>query len=190
MRLVAAALVCLPAVARAQLGELHVGGVVSYGPAHDYRLGGGLVLGVAAGRLTYVGVRWAYQTGSTQSAGSGATPVEVTSRLQVFALDLGLQIPAAALEIVPGVSLGAARFAQRTSQLGGGGQPVTGGDHITKVLAAPSLSVQARVAWLLFIPELQYFLAGDPDLAWPAPHHGPVATLRIVATRELARIRR
>jgi hypothetical protein len=190
MMLLVAVLTCSPALARVQLGELHVGGLVSYGAAHDYRLGAGLVLGVAAGRLAYTGVRWAYQTGSTRSVASGGSAVEVTSRVQVFALDLGLQIPAGAFEIVPGASLGAARFAQRTKQPGPGGQLVTAGDHVTNFFAAPSLSVQVRVSRVLVIPELQYFLAGDPDFAWPAPHRGPVATVRIVATRELARIRR
>ncbi len=42
---------CLPSAAYPQLGEVHLGSVVSYGGAASYGLGAGLVLGVAAGRL-------------------------------------------------------------------------------------------------------------------------------------------
>lgn len=97
--------------------------------------------------------------------------------------------PVGSLEIVPGVTLGAARFAQRATQAGAGGQPVTVRDHAVEFLAAPSLSVHARAARVLFIPELQYCLAGHPDLSWRAPHRGLIASLRIVLPIEIDRIR-
>ena len=54
--LIAAA--CLPQAAFAQLGEVHLGSLVTYGTARSYGPGAGLGLGVAAGRLVYLGARW------------------------------------------------------------------------------------------------------------------------------------
>lgn len=182
-----AVLTCLPSAAYPQLGEVHLGSVVSYGTAAPYGVGAGLILGVAAGRLAYLGLRWAYQTGNTESAGGAATPIEVTNRMQVFAADLGLLFPAGALEIVPGASVGVARFAQRSAGPTGG--PLTGSEHATEFFAAPGLSVQAHVIGLVFIPEMQYYLVGNPDLSWPVSYRGPVASLRVVVSFEVDRIR-
>jgi len=53
------ALVCgAPTALSAQLGELQVGVIGSYGMRDPYRGGGGLVLGVAPGRLVYGGLPW------------------------------------------------------------------------------------------------------------------------------------
>ena len=179
------ALACIPAATHAQLGEVHVGALVSYGLPNTFGPGAGLALGVAAGRLTYLGIRWTYQTGETITTGGPTTPVEVTSRVQVFAADLGILFPVGRFEIVPGASLGWARFAQRVVPAGGG-SPVR--EHGTKFFAAPSVSVQARLARLLVIPELQYYLAGDPELSQPVSHRGLVASLRLVVPFEVGRI--
>jgi len=40
------------------------------------------------------------------------------------------------------------------------------------------------------IPELQYHLAGDPDLPSQVDHRGLVASLRLVIPLEIGRIRR
>jgi hypothetical protein len=182
-----AAMACIPSAASAQLGEAHLGVLVNYGLPNSFGPGAGVVVGVAAGRLTYLGLRWTYQTGETVAALTPTPPVDVTSRVQVFAGDLGILFPVGKFEIVPGASLGWARFAQRVSP-SAGGQPVVR-EHGTKFFGAPSISLQARVAGLLVIPELQYYLAGDPELPQPVSHRGLVSSLRIVVPFEVGRIR-
>lgn len=157
----------------AQLGEVQLGVVGSYGTGEAYRPGAGVVLGVAAGRLGYLGLRWAYHRGTTTAG--------VTNRAQVYTLDLGVLIPVGAVEVVPSLSLGAVRFAQRAPGIA---------EHATEFLAAPGVSVEVPVGPVALIPELQYHLAGDPDLPSRVDHRGLVASLRLVITREMGRIRR
>ena len=182
--LMCAALVCAPQMVRAQVGEVHIGPIASYGLPDSFGPGGGLVVGVAAGRLIYIGLRWAYQSGSTEVMGTPATPISVTSRAQLFAFDLGLLFPAGAFEIVPGISLGATRFAQQADSPAG-----FVSEHDVAFLAAPGLSVYTRLGALLVIPELQYFLGRNPKLPWPVEHRGPVASIRFVVPFEVSRIR-
>ena len=179
------ALACVPAATHAQLGEVHVGALLSYGLPNNFGPGVGLVVGVAAGRVAYLGLRWTYLTGETIATGGPTTPVEVTSRVQVFAADLGILFPVGQFEIVPGASLGWARFAQRVVPAGGG-SPVR--EHGTKFFAAPGVWVQARLAGLLVIPELQYYLAEDPELSRPVSRRGLVASLRLVVPFEIGPI--
>lgn len=157
----------------AQVGEVQVGAVASYGTGEAYRAGAGAVLGVAAGRLAYMGLRWAYHSRTTTSG--------VTSRAQVYSVDLGVLVPVGAVEVVPGLSLGAVRFAQRASGVA---------RHATEFLAAPGVAVEVRAGRVAIIPELQYHLAGDPGLPSPIDHRGLVASLRLVWWREIGRIRR
>lgn len=171
----------------AQIGEFHLGAIASYGTGEAYGRGGGLVLGVAPGRIAYVGLRWMYQAGATKLVGPASPPEEVRNRVQVFALDLGVQLPVGRLELVPGVGLGALRFDQRTRQPGGGADPVSA--HAMEFLAAPGLSVEIPLATLALIPQVQYALAGHPDLPQPVRHRGLVASLRLVIQRDVARIR-
>ena len=173
----------LPSPAYPQLGEVHLGSVVSYGGAAPYGLGAGLTLGVAAGRLAYIGLRWTYQTGSTRLETTPTASVDVRSRVQLFTADLGFLIPVWALDVVPGGALGVAWFAQR------GGGPATGSEHAAEFVGGPSLSVQAHVAGLVLVPEVQYQWAGNPELPWPVAHRGPVASLRVVIPFEVDRIR-
>jgi hypothetical protein len=168
-----AALLLRPHGVVAQLGELQVGLSASYGTADAYGPGAGLVLGVATGRLAYAGLRWTYHT--------GATTAGVTTRAQAFALDLGIVIPVGELEVVPGVSLGAMRFAQHAG---------SGRAHKVEFLAAPGIAAELHVARVALIPELQYSLAGDPELTQPVQHRGLVASLRLVIPIEVGRIRR
>jgi len=167
-----AALLCVVRPLPAQLAEVQLGVVASYGSGDPYRPGGGLVFGIAPGRLTYAGLRWTYYPGATRQG--------LRNRAQVFALDLGVQIPVGPLEVVPGVSLGFIRFAQRTGAVS---------EHDTKFLVAPGLSVEAHVASLALIPELQYDLAANPDLSIPVRHRGLVASLRLVLPIEAGRLR-
>lgn len=157
----------------AQLGEVQAGVVASYGTSKAAGAGAGLVLGVASGRLAYLGLRWTYQ--------AGATTAGVTTRAQTFTVDLGIVIPVRALDVVAGLSLGAERFAQQA----GGART-----HKVEFLAAPGIAAEVHVARLALIPELQYRLAGDPELAQPVQHRGPVASLRLVIPVEVGRIRR
>ena len=183
------ALQCAPSAAKAQLGEVHLGGLASYGMADSHGPGGGIAIGVATGRLTYLGVRWAYHAGSAQAENTPAIPLEVLNRVQIFALDLGFLIPAGAVEIVPGISLGVARFAQRSTELGNTGGSTTSRASDTEFLAAPGVSVQTRLAGLIFIPELQYVLGGHPEFRWPVRHRGVVASMRIAFALEVGRFR-
>ncbi len=182
-----AAMACIPSAASAQLGEVHLGVLVNYGLPNAFGPGAGLAVGVAAGRFTYLGLRWTYQTGETVAALAPTPPVDVTNRVQIFAVDLGVLFPVGKFEIVPGASLGWARFAQRVGPPAGGQSVVR--EHSTAFFGAPSVSLQARVAGLLVIPELQYYLAGDPELPQPVSHRGLVASLRIVVPFEVGRIR-
>jgi len=156
-----------------QIGELQAGMVGSYGWTTAYGPGAGLVLGVATGRLAYVGLRWTYHTGSTNAG--------VTTRAQAYAVDLGVVIPVRQLDVVAGVSLGAVRFAQRAGSARA---------HTVEFLGAPGIAAELHVAHVALIPELQYAWAGDPQLPQPVRHHGLVASLRLVVPIEVGRIRR
>ncbi len=155
-----------------QIGELHLGVVTSYGTPDTYGPGAGLVVGVAPGRLVYVGVRWSYQV--------GATKLQVRNRVQAFAVDLGVQIPVGALEVVPSMSLGVLRFAQRAAGAS---------RHSTEFLAAPGLSVEIPVARVALIPEVQLYLAGSPALLQPVTHRGVLASMRLVVPIEVSRFK-
>jgi hypothetical protein len=182
-----AAVLGLASPVRAQLGEVQVGGLLSYGLEDAYGPGAGLVVGVAAGRITYIGARWTYYAGSETRVTPPTGPVDVTSRLQLFAVDLGVQVPVGPFEIIPGTSIGAARFAQRAQPVGG---PETPNVIATEFFWGAGLSVLAHVASLVVIPELQYGFAGDPQLPWVVKHQGLTASLRVAATFEVGRVRR
>lgn len=156
-----------------QIGELHLGVVANYGTPRAFGPGAGLVVGIAPGRLVYVGVRWSYQVGSTQA--------QVRTRVQSFAADLGVQIPAGPVEVVPSLSLGALRYAQRAAGIA---------THSVEFLAAPGLSVEIPVARVALIPEVQFYLAGKPsNLAVPVTHRGLLTSLRLVVPIEVSRFR-
>lgn len=156
-----------------QIGELHLGVVASHGTPGAFGPGAGLVVGIAPGRLVYVGARWSYQFGSTQA--------QVRTRVQSFAADLGVQLPAGPVEVVPSLSLGALRYAQR-----GAGSTA----HSIEFLAAPGLSVEIPLARIAIIPELQFYFAGMPDnLPVPVTHRGLLTSLRLVVPIEVSRFR-
>jgi hypothetical protein len=171
---------CLVAVALSgasaltgQIGELHLGVVASHGTPRAFGPGAGLVIGIAPGRLVYVGARWTYQFGSTQA--------QVRTRVQSFAADLGVQIPAGPVEVVPSLSLGALRYAQRAAGIH---------THSVEFLAAPGLSVEIPVARVALIPEVQFYLAGKPsNLSVPVTHRGLLTSLRLVVPIEVSRFR-
>ena len=167
-----AAVLCVAPPLPAQLAEVQLGVVASYGSGDPFGPGGGLVLGIAPGRLTYAGLRWTYYAGATRQG--------VRNRAQVFAIDLGVQIPVGPLEVVPGLGLGLIRFSQRTGAVS---------EHDTKLLVAPGLSVEAHVASLALIPQLQYDVGANPDLSIPVRHRGLVASLRLVLPIEVGRLR-
>jgi hypothetical protein len=50
--------------------------------------------------------------------------------------------------------------------------------------------MQAHVAGLVLIPEVQYGLAGDPEMPRPVTHRGLTASLRVVVPFEVRRVRR
>ena len=179
----------LPASLTAQLGEVHLGVLAGYGTAGAYGPGAGVIVGVAAGRLAYVGARWTYFFGDTgtQSDTSGTFTVE--DRVQMFAADLGLQYPAGPVEIVAGLTIGAIRLAQRATPVAPGTGATTAEVGV-EFLAAPNVSVQLRALGLLVIPEVMYTFTGAPDLRWPVDRRGPVFSLRVVLPFEVQRIRR
>jgi len=56
-------LLCAASPLPAQLAEVQIGVVASYGFRRSVQTRGGLVLGIAPGRLTYAGLRWTYYPG-------------------------------------------------------------------------------------------------------------------------------
>ena len=160
----------------AQMGELQLGGLVSYGAPRSFRQGVGAVAGIGLGRLVYAGARWVYQAGSSEHP---AGQVEITTRTQLLTADLGVMLPVAGLEVVPGISLGAARYSQSAPE------PV----HAWEFAFAPGLSVHAHVAGIVAIPEIQYVRSNEPRLNRPVPYRGPIAVLRLAIPIELRRIR-
>lgn len=165
------------APASAQMGELQLGGIVSYGTPRPFARGGGVVAGIGLARLVYVGARWVYQGGSRERpAGAQA---DIATHTQLFTADFAAMLPVAGVEVVPGVSVGSLRFTQS------GSQPT----HAWALAVAPGVSLHAHVARLVAIPEIQYVWAAAPALPWAVSHRGPVAALRLVVPIELGRIR-
>ena len=159
----------------AQMGELQLGGIVSYGAPRSFGEGAGLVAGIGLARLIYVGTRWVYQTGSRERPSD--SQIDIATHTQRFTVDFGVMLPVGDLEIVPGVGLGALRFTQ------------SGPIHDAELLIAPSVAVHVHLAGMVAIPEVEYLWANPPRLPWAVPHRGPVAALRLVIPIELRRIR-
>ncbi len=186
----AGALAIVGSPAPSQIGEIQTGGVGSYSTGDPFGAGAGLVLGVAAGRIAYVGLRWTYFAGTTTQRGPASSPSEVTTRSQQVALDLGVQVPVGRLEVVPGMSVGFVRFAQRVRAPAPGGGITVVSEHETEFLAAPGVAVVVPAGPVALIPELRYTLAGSPSsLPWRVPHRGLLLSLRLVITFEVGRIR-
>ncbi len=160
----------------AQMSELQLGAIVSYGAPRSFRQGVGAVAGIALGRVAYFGARWVYQAGSQERpTGQG----EVTTRTQLLTADGGVMLPFAGVEVVPGISVGAVRYAQSSAD-----QAPT-----WEVAFAPGLSLHAHVAGIVAIPEIQYLRSSVPRLDRPVPYRGTVAALRLVIPFEVRRIR-
>ncbi|MDP3774116.1 MAG: hypothetical protein Q8Q85_07575 [Gemmatimonadales bacterium] len=190
--LVVAALLPLASALQAQLGEVQLGALASYGTGRAYGPGAGLVFGLAAGRLTYIGLRWAYHAGATTDYPSSlpASPAtRVRTRVQLYAVDLGVLVPVGGVEIVPGVSVGAVRFSQTATQ-GAGATATRSSRHDGQFLAAPGVAVHVPLSRVTLIPEAQYSLSGSPKLPWPVKHRGLLVSVRLVITFEARRIRR
>ena len=181
--------VLLPANLAAQLGEAQFGGIASYGTGSAWHGGAGLIAGVGAGRLIYVGARWVYHFGSSAVQTDTGGTFQVRDRAQTFAADVGLQYPVGALELVAGVTIGAVRFAQRAEPVSPGTGAAQSSSRV-EFLMAPNLSVQLRVSRFLVIPEFVYSFVGSPDLRWPVGSQGPILSLRVVTAFEVQRIRR
>ena len=186
---VALAVALLPSNLAAQLGEAQFGAIGSYGTSSAWHGGAGLIAGVGAGRLIYVGARWVYYFGSSAAQTDTGGTFQVRDRAQIFAADVGLQYPLGPAELVAGVTIGAMRFAQQAEPVSPGTGPPQSSSRV-EFLLAPNLSVQLRVSRLLLIPEFVYSFAGSPDQRWPVDHHGPIFSLRVVMPFEVQRIRR
>ncbi len=186
---VALAQALLPANLAAQLGEAQFGAIASYGTSSAWHGGAGLIAGVGAGRLIYIGARWVYYFGSSAVQTDTGGTFQVRDRAQTFAADVGLQYPAGPVEVVAGVTIGAVRFTQQAEPVSAGtGTPQSSAG--LEFLLAPNLSVQLRVSRFLLIPEFVYSFAGAPDLRWPVDQQGPLLSLRVVMPFEVQRIRR
>src|SRR5204863_2919218 len=90
---VALAQALLPADLAAQLGEAQFGAIASYGTSSAWHGGAGLIAGVGAGRLIYVGARWVYYFGSSAAQTDTGGTFQVRDRAQIFAADVGLPYP-------------------------------------------------------------------------------------------------
>ncbi len=163
--------------ASAQMGELQLGGVVSYGAPRSFARGAGVVAGIGLARLVYVGARWVYQAGGRERP--DGVQAEIATHTQLVTADFGTMLPVAGVEVVPGIGFGALRFTQSDS-------PPT---HAWALAVAPGVSLHAHVAGLVAIPEIEYVWADAPRLPRAVAHRGPVAALRLVIPIELRRIR-
>ena len=180
-RSVVVALLCLtPTALPAQLGELQVGPLASYGMRDPYRAGAGLALGVSPGRLVYVGLRWI-------SYGGATTGPDVRNRAQVFATDFDVQIPphGGLLELRPSIGIGMVQFTQRS-----GAAPGTVSGYSKEFFAAPGVALQLSAPRIALIPELQYYFTGHSELTWPVHNNGLAFSVRLVFLAEIRRIRR
>ncbi|HSE46912.1 MAG TPA: hypothetical protein VLA89_16455 [Gemmatimonadales bacterium] len=180
----------LAAKLTAQLGEAQFGGIASYGTSRAWHGGAGLIAGVGAGRLIYVGARWVYYFGSSAVQTDTGGTFDVRDRAQIFAADVGLQYPLGATELVAGVTIGAVRFGQRAEPVSPGTGAAAQSSSGVEFLLAPNLSIQLRVSRFLLVPEFVYSFAGSPDLRWPVGSKGPIFSLRVVTAFEVQRIRR
>lgn len=188
-RLLLLAGLLLPAPLAAQLGEVHVGLLGSVGTGPAWGPGLGALVGVAPGRLTYLGLRAQAHRGPTEELQGIEGMVGVRTRMTVFAADLGFMIPVGPVEVMPGISLGVLRFSQQVDDPmveGGFGPPAIA----TEFYPAPTLAVLIRVKGIHLIPEIQADLAGDPsNLPAPVSHRGVMVGLRVVIPFEVDRIR-
>jgi hypothetical protein len=139
------------------------------------------VAGIALGRIVYFGARWIGHEGGTTTVAEAGPSGRITTRAQLYEADFGLLLPVGRFEVVPGFSLGAVRFRQPASAAG----------HRWEFVGAPTLAVHAYVAGLVLIPELQYFMTGDPEGPdfWHVPHAGWLPSVRLVIPIEIGRIR-
>jgi hypothetical protein len=173
----------------AQLGELQVGAVTSYGTSTPYHTGAGLVFGVAPGRLVYVGLRWIYYAGTTTAAlaSPSAGPADVRNRAQVFASDYDVEIPiySGLLELRPSIGLGIVRFAQRGRSMSG-----VIATHSKEFIAAPGVALQISAGRVGVIPEIQYYFTGHTELPWPVRNKSLALSVSVVFLSEIRRIRR
>jgi hypothetical protein len=175
---------CGPETLQAQIGEVQIGPVMNYGSAKAFGPGFGAVFGVAAGRVGYIGARYTYQRG----ASTPTTSDDVMNRVQVFGMDLGFLIPVGNVEIVPGATIGGVRFTQRVQPLNSE-RPQLPDETAGELTIAPSLSAELHLSRVVWIPELQYYLTGQPELPRAVSHRGFVMALRIVVPIETGRIR-
>ncbi|HEX7919250.1 MAG TPA: hypothetical protein VF454_07615, partial [Gemmatimonadales bacterium] len=80
----------------AQVSEMQIGGIASFGPGRMDEPNGGTVFGVSAGRLVYIGGR------VTRYGESRRTPdstITVTDQATALAVDLAIIVPAGPLEV-------------------------------------------------------------------------------------------
>ena len=173
--------------AAAQLWEVHLGPVASYGAAVAFGPGAGALVGLAPGRFAYAGLRYMYYAGSTTPVGTAPSATEVRNRVQLFGVDLSLMIPAGRVDIMPGVGFGAAQFTQDTRAVGAAGSWQS--SRTTEFFAAPGAAVEVSLGRIALVPELQYGLSTQPRLAYPVQPQGLLASVRIVMTFEIDRIR-
>lgn len=177
-----------PAPAAAQLGEIRIGAIGSYVAADAYRTGAGITLGYAPARIAYMGVRWIYHFGSTESRTDGTGTFDVTNQAQLFGADLGMEFPLGAMELVVGGTLGAVRFSQRTepapSSSSGSSTAIA-----TGFVAAPMAMLHIRIGAVMLAPQVTWYFAGTPDLRWPVDDSGPAVSLSVIIPIETDRIR-
>jgi hypothetical protein len=178
----------LPARAGAQLSEVRIGAIGSYVAADAYRAGAGITLGYAPARIAYIGLRWVYHFGSTESRTDGTGTYDVTDRAQLFGADLGMEFPLGNMELVVGGTLGAVRFSQQTepapSDPSGAGTAIA-----TSFVAAPMVMLHVRVGPVMIAPQVTWYFAGTPDLRWPVDDSGPAVSLSVIIPFETDRIR-
>lgn len=185
--ILAATLLAVATPAAAQLWEIQLGGVGTYGSDGSRGFGAGPVIGVAPGRLAYAGLRWTYYAGSTSTQGVAPSATEVRDQMQSLALDLALVIPKGGVDIMPGFGIGGARYVQDARASGSGAAWTTA--TTTEVFFTPGVAVQIPIGNFALIPEIQYCIGPHPRVPYPVEHQGLLLSVRAVITFETDRIR-
>lgn len=179
--------VLVPAVLPAQARVLPLGVLASYGTEGARAAGYGAAAGLRSGPL-YLGLRYTSYTGSTAVSGPFYSTCTIMNhdrtRSQVLAADVGYAIRAGVVEVIPGLIVGAQRYAQRRRSEQQGFRCATSEVTVTDARLAlePGIAIEVPVGAFRVIPDLRVSMIGGPQLLTPVRSGMLVTSVRISKT--------